>query len=215
MKQRTLEILESFYIDNPEMVPYQETLSEILDVILKSSLEGKKILVCGNGGSASDSDHIVGELMKGFELLRPLPQSLKDQYESMYGEKGLEIANQLQVSIPAISLTTHHALITAFENDVDPSLIYAQQVNGYGEAGDILIGISTSGNASNVNQAMMVGNVLGLETIGLTGKTGGDLAKLAKYAFIAPANSTYKTQEFHLRVYHVLCRALESEMFEQ
>lgn len=215
MKNRTKAIIESFYVDNAYMKYLEKDISAINSAVVDAATNKSKILICGNGGSAADADHIVGELMKGFELMRPLDHEKQALYESMYGEEGKDIASKLQEAIPAISLLAHSALISAFENDVDPSLIYAQQVNGYGEKGDILIGISTSGNAENVNKAMMVANVKGLTTIGLTGKTGGNLAKLAKHSVVIDKEETYRVQEDHLKIYHLICRVVESELFNE
>ncbi|OKZ57875.1 MAG: phosphoheptose isomerase, partial [Clostridiales bacterium 44_9] len=151
--------------------------------ILETCYEnGGKLLIAGNGGSAADSDHIVGELMKGFVKRRPVSAELAEALKQADPERGEELAKKLQGGLPAIALTNHTALSSAFANDVDGMLSYAQQVNGYGKAGDVFLGISTSGNSENVMYAAVTAKAKGLKVIGLTGKTGGKLAKLADVA---------------------------------
>jgi D-sedoheptulose 7-phosphate isomerase len=166
---------------------------------------GHKLLVCGNGGSAADSDHIVGELMKGFYLKR----ALGDRERRQYGA----VAEKLQRALPAVSLTQHMALNSAFMNDVEPELIYAQQLYGYGRPGDVLLAISTSGNSKNVVAAAALAQKMGLRVIALTGASGGRLAGLADAAICAPAQETADVQELHLPIYHTLCAMLEEEYF--
>ena len=180
--------------------------------ILETCYEnGGKLLIAGNGGSAADSDHIVGELMKGFVKRRPVSAELAEALKQTDPERGEELAKKLQGGLPAIALTNHTALSSAFANDVDGMLSYAQQVNGYGKAGDVFLGISTSGNSENV----MTAKEKGLKVIGLTGKTGGKLAKLADVAIIVPEQETYKIQELHLPIYHVLCLMLEDKFYAE
>ena len=167
--------------------------------ILETCYEnGGKLLIAGNGGSAADSDHIVGELMKGFVKRRPVSAELAEALK--------------QGGLPAIALTNHTALSSAFANDVDGMLSYAQQVNGYGKAGDVFLGISTSGNSENVMYAAVTAKAKGLKVVGLTGKTGG---KLADVAIIVPEQETYKIQELHLPIYHVLCLMLEDKFYAE
>lgn len=176
--------------------------------ILKSSYEnGGKPLVCGNGGSASDSEHIVGELMKGFYRQRPLPEAEKEAIG--------EISAYLQGALPAIALTGHPALATAFLNDVKPDMIFAQQVYGYGREGDVLIAISTSGNSVNVLHAVTVAKAKGLQVIGLTGRDGGRLKEVCDVCVTVPARVTAEVQEYHLPVYHTLCAMLEEHFFPE
>jgi D-sedoheptulose 7-phosphate isomerase len=167
---------------------------------------GGKLLLCGNGGSASDAEHWAGELLKGFARLRPLSG---DERAGL----PVEMASKLQGALPAIPLTGFPSLATAFGNDVDPSLTYAQLVWGLGKPGDVLVGISTSGNARNVCAAMEVARVRGLHSIGLTGAGGGRLALLADLCLRVPAVETYRVQEYHLPIYHCLCLMLEDEFF--
>lgn len=176
--------------------------------ILKTSYEnGGKLLVCGNGGSASDSEHIVGELMKGFYRQRPLPEADRQAIG--------EISAYLQGALCAIALTGHPALATAFLNDVKPDMIFAQQVYGYGKEGDVLIAISTSGNSVNVLHAVTVAKAKGLRVIGLTGRDGGRLKEVCDVCVTVPAQVTAEIQEYHLPVYHTLCAMLEAHFFPE
>lgn len=164
-----------------------------------------KLLVCGNGGSASDSDHIVGELMKGFYKMRRLGQDQLQQFG--------ELGKYLQGALPAISLTQHTALSTAFLNDVEPYMVFAQQVYGYGQPGDLFLGLSTSGNSQNVVNAAMVARAKGMKVIALTGKDGGKLKELSDTCVIVPSQITADIQELHLPVYHTWCAMLEEHFF--
>ncbi|MDR0602599.1 MAG: SIS domain-containing protein [Treponema sp.] len=176
---------------------------------------GKKLLVCGNGGSAADADHIVGELMKSFAVSRPLPEEMKRKIREADPETGEYIAGRLQRGYPAIALTQHGALISAYANDEDPSLVYAQQVAGYGTPGDVFLGITTSGNSRNVTAAAVTAKALGLTVLGLTGEGGGKLKAHCDICLAVPARETYKVQELHLPVYHSLCLAVEKTLTEQ
>lgn len=173
-----------------------------------------KMLLCGNGGSASDCDHIVGELMKGFLSKRPVPFAFRDSLVKEWDEQeGEYLADHLQQALPAISLTNHSALITAFANDVEPEMIFAQQVYGYGKKGDVLLALSTSGNSTNVLRAVQTARAIGMSTIGLTGKHGGRLKELSDVTITVPWERTPDIQERHLPIYHVLCTLLEKEFF--
>ncbi len=167
--------------------------------------KGGKLLVCGNGGSAADSDHIVGELMKGFYKQRMLPEEERKRF----GEQG----EKLQGALPAIALTQHGALSTAFLNDVDPAMVFAQQVYGYGQGGDVFLGLSTSGNSANVVLAAKVAAAKGMKVITMTGRNGGKLKELSDVCMIVPAQVTADIQEYHLPVYHTLCAMLEEHFF--
>lgn len=197
----------------PDLAPVQKDIYDAY-VKMKESFEvGGKLLVCGNGGSSSDSDHIVGELMKGFLSKRPLPANERERFSERFGEEGADLANLLQGSLPTIGLSSHAALVSAVANDTDPSMVYAQQVYGYGKANDILFGISTSGNSQNVIRAIQVAKVKGLATIGLTGATGGRMKALCDIAICVPYVSTPDVQERHLPIYHALCIAIEEALF--
>lgn len=211
MKERTIEILKSLYTDFPGLQVISGEIEGALDILLEVYKRGNKLLVCGNGGSAADSEHIVGELMKGFRLNRPLSDSMRMEIECQ--EEGTRLAEFLQEPLPAISLTAHTALSTAFNNDVSSETVFAQQVLGYGKEGDVLLGISTSGNSLNVVNAVRVAKALRIKTIGLTGRHGGKLKDLCDVTIAVPEEETYKVQELHLPVYHALCAAVEYEKF--
>lgn len=167
---------------------------------------GGKMILCGNGGSAADAEHWAGELLKGFVQKRPLNKAEKDSLPE-------DLAGKLQGALPAIALTGFTSLGTAFANDVDPQLIYAQLVWGLGRPGDVLVGISTSGNARNVCAAMEAAKARGLVRVGLTGRTGGRLLSHCDLCIRAPSDETYLIQEFHLPIYHCLSLMLEDEFF--
>jgi D-sedoheptulose 7-phosphate isomerase len=174
-----------------------------------------KLLVCGNGGSASDCEHIVGELMKEFKLKREVYKEQAANMKQIDEQLGSVLANHLQGALPAITLTSHSSLTTAFMNDSQPELVFAQQVNGYGKAGDVLLGISTSGNSMNVLYAAVTAKAKGLKVIGLTGQNDSRLKSLSDVCIQVPETDTYKIQELHLPVYHCLCMMLEEHFFKQ
>lgn len=173
---------------------------------------GGRVYLCGNGGSAADCEHMAGELLKCFKLPRPM----KDDFKAIlcaYGEDGKVLAEGLEGGLPVVSLTGHIAFSTAFQNDNTPALVFAQQVNAYGQAGDVLVVFSTSGNSKNCIYATICAKAKGLKVITLTGGTGGKLAPMSDTAIVVPAKETYQVQEFHLPVYHALCAMLEEEFF--
>jgi len=174
-----------------------------------------KILTCGNGGSCADADHIVGELMKGFLKKRPLADSQKQEMRERCSLMDPRLPDKLQQGLPALSLCSLTALNTAFCNDVDPAFIYAQAVLGIGKEGDILLCMSTSGNAENVCAAAMIARSLGIQVIGLTGASGGKLKDIADICICVPETETFKVQELHLPVYHYLCAATEAHFFQK
>lgn len=207
------KMLEDLVVRNPELGAAKKDISKAFE-LLKNSYENKgKLLICGNGGSAADSDHIVGELMKRFSIPRAIPEELKTKLESNFGEQGKYMASKLEGSLPAISLNAHNALSSAFANDVDAQLIYAQQVVGYGNKEDVLIGISTSGNAKNVVAAMIVAKAKGMKVLGLVGRDGGEFNKYCDVLINVGGDCTPQIQELHLPVYHVLCQTLEYHFF--
>lgn len=196
-------------------------LSEIEDDIAKASAaiincyeKGGKLLLCGNGGSCADCEHIVGELMKGFLKKRPVSDQKRAEMKANCPCLEDDIVTKLQCGLPAVSLTSMTALNTAFCNDVDPELIYAQPLMALGNKNDILIAISTSGNSKNVYAAVKVAKALGLEVIGLTGASGGKLKELADICICVPETETFKIQELHLPVYHYLCAETEAHFFK-
>lgn len=192
----------NLYVRYPSLVGEKENIEQAIETLKACYKNGGKILVCGNGGSASDASHIVGELMKGFMLKR---------------ETSLEVDKKLQEGIPAIDLGSQQGLITAFANDVDPELIFAQQVLGYSKncPNDVVIGLSTSGNSKNVVKAFETAKSLGLKTIALTGKKESCLSKIASITIKVPEEETYKVQELHLPVYHYICMELERILFKK
>lgn len=174
---------------------------------------GGKLLVGGNGGSSADSEHLVGELMKGFVKRRELPESFAAKLRELDAERGAGLVSGLQGALPAIAVGGHHALTSAFGNDVAWEMAMAQQVYGFGAPGDVLLAISTSGNAKNLLYAADVARAKGMRVVALSGKTGGALASAADAAVIVPLNETYQIQELHLPVYHAFCLQLEEHFF--
>lgn len=196
-----------------ELQPLKEQVAAAAETIIETYKNGGKVLVCGNGGSCSDADHIVGELMKSFEGRRPLAKELQNELVRLSPETGKMLAEKLQQGLPAISLTVHQSLITAIANDISGEVIYAQQVVGWGNPGDILIGLSTSGNSQNVIDAMIVARAKGLKTIGMTGESGGKMRDWSDILINVPEKRTAYVQELHLPVYHALCMLVEIECF--
>lgn len=174
---------------------------------------GGKLLVAGNGGSAADSEHIAGELMKRFKIQRPVSKEYAEKLIEIDPERGPSLAKNLEQSLMAIPLVAHEALTTAYINDVDGLGVFAQQLMGFGKEGDVFLGISTSGNSKNVMNATVVARASGLKVIGLTGTTGGQLADVSDVAIKVPETETYMIQELHLPVYHCLCLMLEDRFF--
>ena len=209
------EIIEELVKRYPVLESVKGQIEDAYKILETCYEDGGKLLIAGNGGSAADSDHIVGELMKGFVKRRPVSAELAEALKQTDPERGEELAKKLQGGLPAIALTNHAALSSAFANDVDGMLSYAQQLNGYGIAGDVFLGISTSGNSENVMYAAVTAKAKGLKVVGLTGKTGGKLAKLADVAIIVPEQETYKIQELHLPIYHALCLMLEDKFYAE
>ncbi|MDE6432902.1 MAG: SIS domain-containing protein [Lachnospiraceae bacterium] len=189
---------------------------EILDAygILKDCYEnGGKLLVAGNGGSASDSEHIAGELMKRFKVPRPIAGELAERIKMIDPERGSKLAGCLEQPLTVIPFTAQGALATAYINDVGAEGIFAQQLLGYGRAGDVFLGISTSGNSPNILAAAIVARAMDIKVVGLTGKTGGKLADMSDVAVRVPEVETYKVQELHLPVYHCWCMMLEEHFY--
>jgi D-sedoheptulose 7-phosphate isomerase len=192
--------------------PLREALAAAFDLLAAALGAGGKVLVCGNGGSAADSEHIVGELMKGFRSPRELPAADRERLERACGAEGRALAGRLQRALPAISLVSQVSLSTAVANDQGADLVFAQQVYGYGRAGDALIAISTSGNAANVLAACRTARAFGLKVLGMSGAEGGELARVCDLCLRVPASETAEVQVWHLRAYHLLCALLEAEL---
>ena len=202
------EYLDRLIDENPALGSTEECIWDIFETLRDSFASGGKLLLCGNGGSAADCEHIVGELMKGFLQKRPIPRKFAS-HPALDGEGEL-----LQGALPAIALTGHFALSTAFANDVDPAMVFAQQTYGYGRAGDALLALSTSGNAQNVHHALRVARAIGMTTIGITGASGGAMRELCDQCLCLPVTETYRIQELTLPTYHALCAMLESTFFD-
>lgn len=208
-----MEILQQLFERQKELVYLEEPIKNAVHSILNSFKADGKMLICGNGGSSSDTQHIVGELMKAFELQRPLNKSLQEKLKKQYGKRGVLLAEKLQQGLPAISLSAHAALLTAISNDLGGDFIFAQQVAGYGKPGDVLLAISTSGNAQNVIDALITAKAKNLITIGLTGESGGIMKTYCDILINVPETKTACIQEIHLPVLHVICRLIEMELF--
>lgn len=215
MKSSTSLIIDNLIKRYPKLSVCKESLENAILSLKECFLNNGKVLVCGNGGSTADSEHIVAELMKGFTLERKLKLDEQIKFKTMFPGNADYFINNLQRAIPAISLTSHTALLTAYANDKSPDLIYAQQVYGYGVEGDILLAISTSGNSRNVVYASQVAKVRKMKVIALTGYTGGKLKELADILINVPSNETFEVQEYHLPLYHALCACLENELFNE
>jgi phosphoheptose isomerase len=205
--------LEKLIQRYPELSSCVPEMEQAFTIMKDSFANSGKLLVCGNGGSAADCEHIVGELMKGFMLQRAIDASLKERLKEIAPDELDYFSNHLQRALPAISLVSHSALMTAFSNDEAPDLVFAQQVLGYGNSGDVLLGISTSGNSKNVLSAIKVAKAKGLKTIGLTGRSGGKLKDVCDVTIKVPFDSTPAIQERHLPIYHSLCIMIEEEFF--
>lgn len=203
------ELLERY----PVLETVRDDIKAAYEMMRECYESGGKLLIAGNGGSCADSEHIVGELMKGFVKRRPVEEELAKALRQIDPERGAALAERLQQGLAAIALTGHQGLSTAFLNDVDGEMAYAQQVMGYGKKGDVFLGISTSGNAKNVMYAAVTAKAMGLKVIGLTGKSGGQLREISDAAVVVPEQETFKIQELHLPVYHALCLMLEEYFF--
>ena len=212
MQERTKEILNGLTERYPALKVAKNDISAAFEALLASVKSGGKIMICGNGGSAADSAHIVGELMKSFKKTRPIDAKTAARLKE-YGKEGARLALSLEGAIPAVALTENGAFLTAFSNDKDASVAFAQQVYGLGEQRDALVCISTSGNSENCVLAAVAAKSTEIKTVVLTGAGGGKLASLADVCVKVPETETYKVQELHLPVYHCICAMLEEEIF--
>lgn len=197
----------------PKLEVCKKSIADTFALLRDCYENGGKLLVAGNGGSAADSEHIAGELMKRFTIPRPVPAELAQKLKEIDPERGAKLAKDLEQGLMTIPLVTHEALTTAYINDVDGLGVFAQQLYGYGRKGDVFLGISTSGNSKNVINATVVARAVGIKIIGLTGAKGGELAKVADVVIKAPETETYMIQECHLPIYHCLCLMLEDHFF--
>ena len=193
----------------PALEICRDSIIQAVEIIRDSFKSGGKLITCGNGGSASDAQHIVGELMKSFAIRRKVDPKILERTEDPFVKENLE------GTLPAISLINETALITAFANDRTADLIFAQQILGIGNSNDVLLAISTSGNSKNVIHAIEVARAKNLKTIALTGRSGGKLRDRVDVAIRVPSDITYQIQEFHLPIYHAICLELEREFFSE
>lgn len=208
--QKHIDLLIKRY---PVLDACKDQIIAAYDILENTYSNGGKLLVAGNGGSAADSEHLVGEIMKGFKLPRKLGQNYQNKLIAVNPELGKVLADNLQGALPAIALDGHPALTTAYMNDCEPLLCFAQQVNGYGKPEDTFLGISTSGNSKNILYAAVTAKAKDMKVIGLTGQQDSKLKELADVTIQVPQTETYMIQELHLPVYHCLCLMLEDHFF--
>jgi D-sedoheptulose 7-phosphate isomerase len=201
-----MKIIDELYVRYPQLEGCRGEIEKAFDILLACYRAGGKALVCGNGGSASDSEHIVGELMKKFRRHRDIDAALAAKLPP-------ELAAKLEGALPAVSLVSMSGILTAFANDVAWETAFAQQVVGLGRPGDVLIALSTSGNSANCVNAALVAKAKGMKVVSLTGAGGGKLGAVADASLAVPETETYKIQELHLPIYHALCAALEETLF--
>ena len=213
METRIQKHLDELISRYPSLFVCRADIEAAYRLMEKAYCGDHKLLIAGNGGSAADSEHIAGELMKRFKIARPCPPEFAEKLKSIDSERGENLAKNLERGLMAIPLVAHEALTTAYINDVDGLGVFAQQLYGFGRPGDVFLGISTSGNSKNVMSATVVARAIGIKVIGLTGATGGELSKVADVTIRVPETETYKIQELHLPLYHCLCLMLEDRFF--
>lgn len=205
-----LDILVKRY---PELSSVEEKIAGVFEIMRECYENGGKLIIGGNGGSCSDAEHIVGELMKGFCSLRPLKDDMKEKLIAVDSEIGAQLAENLQRGLPAVALSSHPSLNTAFLNDVNGDMMYAQQLNSIGTEKDVFLAMTTSGNANDLRYAAVTAKAKGMKVVALTGKTGGAMNDLADVNVVVPNDETYQIQELHLPIYHCLCLMLEEHFF--
>lgn len=208
--QKHIELLVERY---PSLAPIKDDIVAAYLLLAESYQNGGKLLIAGNGGSAADAEHMVGELMKSFKLRRKVENDFAQKLVAEDQELGKVLAENLQGALPAIALDGHLSLSTAYMNDCEPLLCFAQQVNGFGRPGDVFVGISTSGNSKNVLYAAVAARAKGMKVLGLTGANDSRLKELSDVCIQVPQTETYMVQELHLPIYHCLCLMLEDKFF--
>lgn len=213
LETRLYQYIDLLILRYPQLIVAKDCIVEAYQILEESYTNDGKLLVAGNGGSAADAEHIVGELMKGFVNPRKLEAEYSDALITVNKELGRVLSENLQGALPAIALDGHLALTTAYMNDCEPLLCFAQQVNGYGKKSDVFLGISTSGNSKNILYAATVAKAKGMKVIGLTGEKDSKLSEISDTCIQVPETETYKIQELHLPVYHCLCLMLEDTFF--
>lgn len=209
----TSEIIQNILNRYPQLACVQESLAAVCSEIITALSGSGTLFMAGNGGSACDCEHLAGELLKGFCSKRPLDGDLQARFVETFGQDGDFIAKSLQKGLRCIALTSHPGFLSAFANDVDASLTYAQQLQALGRENDIVIGFSTSGNADNICKLFMTARILGIKTVLFTGKNHGKAEQYADFVINVPETETYKIQELHLPVYHTLALIIENHFF--
>lgn len=215
MFEQSQFILNNMLLNYPQLKMCYAAIEKAVGLMKQCYSNGGKILTCGNGGSSADSEHIVGELLKGFLKKRKLTKDEINCLKATCHDEWEYLSENLQRALPAISLVSQSALFTAYVNDMASDMVFAQQVFAYGKKDDILLALSTSGNSRNVVNALKIAKAFGVKTIGLTGENGGQMKELCDVIIMVPSNETYRVQEYHLPVYHTLCAIIESEFFEE
>lgn len=213
LEPRLMKHVDFLFSRYPALEVVKDDLISAYLVMEECYLHDGKMLIAGNGGSAADSEHIAGELMKRFKTPRPVSEEFAEKLKKIDPARGENLAKNLECSLMAIPLVAHEALTTAYINDVDGLGVFAQQLFGFGRPGDVFLGISTSGNSTNVMAATVVARALNMKVIGLTGAKGGELATVADICVKAPATETFIVQELHLPIYHCWCLMLEDRFF--
>ena len=213
MRNTTAAIIANLTARYPMLSSCENDVTAAVETLLTCFKNGGQLLVCGNGGSAADSEHIVGELMKTFMLKRPLDKEISSKIRTLYPEYAQQMIENLQKAVPAISLVSETALMTAYTNDNSAEMAFAQQVLSYGCKGDVLLAITTSGNSTNVLHAARIAKIQDVKVIGLTGEIGGKIKSLSDVCICAPSSVTFQIQEYHLPIYHCLCACVENELF--
>jgi len=215
MNKQSNKILEKLTQDTPELEICLDDIKKAVSRLTECYEKDGKVMICGNGGSAADAEHIVGELMKEFVLKRNISEEHKKMLQNHFPEDADYLSSHLQGALPALSLVSQTSLSSAFANDVSSDMVFAQQVYGYAKKGDVLIGLSTSGNSKNILDAVKVAKAFGVKTICFTGEKGGMLKDICDVCIRVPASQTYKVQEYHLMTYHAVCAIIEAEFFTE
>ena len=213
MEESVLKILDNLLERYSSLIGQRDNIIGVYNVLENAYISRGQLLIAGNGGSAADAEHIVGELMKAFIKPRKLNNDLQNKLKAVDEKLGSVLADNLQGALPAIAVTGHVGLSTAYLNDCNPLLSFAQQVNGFGKEGDVFLGISTSGNSENILYALVTAKAKGMKTIGLSGRDGGRMKEFCDEIIIVPEKETFKIQELHLPIYHALCLMLEERFF--
>jgi D-sedoheptulose 7-phosphate isomerase len=213
MKKSSRDILDAMTVNHPGLTDTEPKVAAAVELLVTCFSGSHRVFVCGNGGSAADAEHIVGELMKSFLLPRKISEQDFGKLREMYPDTCEYLHGNLQQALPVYSLVSETALMTAFSNDQVADLCFAQQVMGYGQPGDILIVLSTSGNSKNVLYASQIAHFKGMKVIAMTGSKGGAIRELADVLINVPSDITFRIQEYHLPVYHAMCAAVENEFF--